>query len=178
MRSLLVAGLIGLLASPALAAPYSPYPLADGFPNPSPSELQTIQMLAGGTLSNEAPPSALSAESAANLRLIAFNEIFEVAYFTDLLANITNNATGYTHFGIFDKAFVVESIKAVINVRVSHPSHIYSCADILLSVARTTPRPQRQRCPHRIQGGRHQALQIHLPGLHLRRGHHPRCDIH
>jgi hypothetical protein len=29
------------------------------------------------------------------LTVIAFNKLFEVAYFTDLIGNITNNSTGY-----------------------------------------------------------------------------------
>ena len=116
-----VAGLVGLIA-PALAVPYSPYPLPDGFPSPSASELAKIEMLAGGSAPTLPPPAALSATSAANLRLIAFNEIFEVAYFTDLLANITNGVKGYTDLGAFPKAFVMESLTAVINVRISVPS--------------------------------------------------------
>ena len=113
-----VTGLLSLLA-PALAAPYSPYPLPDGFPNPSASELQKIEQLAGGSFPTLAGPSSISAESAANLRLIAFNEIFEVAYFTDLLANITKGVKGYTDLGAFPKAFVEEALTAVINVRIS-----------------------------------------------------------
>ena len=78
-----------------------------------------IGQLAGGPLPDTAPPSSISAVSAANLRLIAFNEIFEVAYFTELLANITKGEKGYTDFGMFPKKYVEESLTAVINVRLS-----------------------------------------------------------
>lgn len=126
MRFSTVAAIVGLAASSALSAPimdarYAPFPLADGFPNPSASELQMIEEKAGGTLGNGPPPSSLSAVSATNLRLIAFNEIFETAFFTDLLYNITTHQNGYTYFGAFSKEFVVDALMAVINVRIPDP---------------------------------------------------------
>lgn len=122
MRYSTIAAFVGFAASPVFAAPaiaarYEPFPLADGFPNPSASELQQIENGAGGTLGNGPAPPALSNASATNLRLIAFNEIFEVAYFTDLLHNITSSQIGYRKFGAFPKAFVVDALKAVIDVR-------------------------------------------------------------
>jgi phosphatidate phosphatase PAH1 len=121
MRYSTIAAFIGFAASPVFAAPaiaarYAPFPLADGFPNPSASELQQIENGAGGTLSNGPAPLSLSNASTTNLRLIAFNEIFEVAYFTDLLHNITSNQPSYTNFGAFSKAFVVDALTAVIDV--------------------------------------------------------------
>jgi hypothetical protein len=129
MRYSSVAAIAGLAASSVLSAPvldarYSPYPLADGFPNPSASQLQMIEELAGGTLGNGPPPPSLSAVSATNLRLIAFNEIFETAFFTDLLYNITTHQKGYTYFGAFSKEFVVDALVGVINVRM--PDLIWS----------------------------------------------------
>ena len=124
MRYSTIATFIGFAASPVLAAPaiaarYAPFPLADGFPNPSASELQQIEKGAGGTLANGPAPPYLSNAGATNLRLIAFNEIFEVAYFTDLLHNITSNQPGYTNFGAFSREFVVDALTAVIDVRMA-----------------------------------------------------------
>ena len=76
--------------------PFS-FPLSNGFPNvtnPS-SQLSAIENQAHGILPNGAPPPSISTDTKTSLELIAFNEIFEVAYFTELLANVTNNVPGY-----------------------------------------------------------------------------------
>jgi hypothetical protein len=51
------------------------------------------------------------------LTVIAFNELFEVAYFTDLIANITNNHTGYRIEG---QEEVLRNLNVIVNV--SSPS--------------------------------------------------------
>ena len=88
-----------LAALPALAAavPFN-FPLPNGFPNPSPDALKQIDAAAGGSLSDGPPPTADISSPAAitNFQLIAFNEIFEVAFFTQLISNITNNVPGYS----------------------------------------------------------------------------------
>jgi hypothetical protein len=71
------------------------FPLDDGFPNPSPDQIRIIQNEAAGTLPNGPPPPALSPEGVINLQLIALNELFEVAFFSELLYNVTNKAPGY-----------------------------------------------------------------------------------
>jgi hypothetical protein len=146
MRYSTFAAVVGLAALPVLSVPvlnerYSPYPLADGFPNPSASELLSIEAKAGGTLGNGPPPASLSAVSATNLRLIAFNEIFETAFFTDLLYNITTHQKGYTSFGAFSREFVVDALVGVINVRISDPKSKFP-ADILNSKSSSTHCPQ------------------------------------
>ena len=52
------------------------------------------------------------------LQIIAYNEIFEVAYFSSLLSNVTNNVTGYTDLPL-DRDYVIATLEAV--VAVSHP---------------------------------------------------------
>ncbi len=92
-------GLTCLLLISAAPFSYSNNPLENGFPtvaNPSP-QLAAIEIAAHGSLPDSpAPPPALSANSITSLRLISFNELTEVAFFTELLANITNNVAGYT----------------------------------------------------------------------------------
>lgn len=99
-----------LLAGVAAAAPFS---LPNGFPNPSPQALMTIQKEAGGTLPNTALPTDLPADAIESLQVIAVNEIFETAYFSSLLDNVTNGVSGYTDFGGLDKSFVIESLQTI-----------------------------------------------------------------
>lgn len=93
----LVAGLTS--AAPIAKREFSPdnvyFPLANGFPNPSQDQILQIQKDAHGTLPNGPPPPSLSPEGITNLKLIALNELFEVAYFTELVYNLTNKVEGY-----------------------------------------------------------------------------------
>ncbi|PVH75361.1 putative sexual development protein [Cadophora sp. DSE1049] len=81
-------------ASIAAAAPFS-FPLANGFPNLNATAMQQVFKLAGGILPNGALPSSLKAGGVQALQLIAANELFEVAYFTELIHNITTGVSGY-----------------------------------------------------------------------------------
>lgn len=99
------------------AAPYQPFPLSDGFPSPSASQLATIQKLAGGSLPGGALPTKLSAAATVTLQLIALNEIFEVAFFNDLLANVTS---GTYDLSGYDKNFVVKALTTIKNVSPCH----------------------------------------------------------
>ena len=101
-----------LSASAVAAAPFS-YPLANGFPNLNATAMAQVYKLAGGTLPNGALPSSLKANGVQALQLIAANEIFEVAYFTELLDNVTSNVLGYE---IEDKDYIVKTLTAIVNV--------------------------------------------------------------
>lgn len=93
----------------------SDFPLSNGFPNianPS-SALTTIEIAAQGTLPNGPPPTSVTADTLTSLQLIAFNELFEVAYFTDLIYNITNNVAGYQIGGDGVQEFVLNALTAV-----------------------------------------------------------------
>ena len=77
-------------------SPFS-YPLSNTFPNitnPSP-QLQQIELQAHGTLRNGPRPASLGPQGITNWQTIAFNELVEVAFFTELLANVTNDVPGY-----------------------------------------------------------------------------------
>jgi len=108
------ASLIGFscLSTIVSAAPFA-FPLSNGFPNisnPS-SQLTAIELQAQGTLSNAPPPPTISQDGLNSLRLIAFNELFEVAFFTELIANITNNVPGYQTSG--SNTFLLSALTAV-----------------------------------------------------------------
>lgn len=92
------------------------FPLANGFPNiQNPSSVLTqIEQQAHGTLPNgPPPPAAPAADDLTSLRLIAFNELWEVAFFTELLANITNNVPGYQFQDSAQRQTAINAITAV-----------------------------------------------------------------
>lgn len=80
---------LSCLSTIASAAPFS-FPLSNGFPTVanSSSQLTAIEQQAHGTLPNGPPPPSITADTLTSLELIAFNELFEVAYFTELLFNV------------------------------------------------------------------------------------------
>jgi len=73
------------------------FPLDNGFPNiTNPSQALTdIEEAAHGTLPNGSAPPPPQPDSLNSLAFIAFNELFEVAFFTELIYNITNNIDGF-----------------------------------------------------------------------------------
>lgn len=114
MRSTSIASIFAL-AGFAAAAPYGPFPLADGFPSLSAAQLAEIETLAGGSLPNGALPTTLKPEAVAALQLIALNEIFEVAYFTELLHNVTTKVAGYELTGL-NSTYITKALTAIVNV--------------------------------------------------------------
>ena len=120
------------------------FPLSNGFPNIQvPSDaLTAIQKQAHGTLPNGALPKKINDTTNTVLELIAFNEIFEVAYFTSLLTNITD--------GTFDvgkgaaKDIVVNAITAV---QAQEELHALGANAILSSAGRTPVKPCEYKFP-------------------------------
>ncbi|KAL8922333.1 MAG: hypothetical protein Q9172_003625 [Xanthocarpia lactea] len=98
------------------------FPLADGFPNPSPEQLLSIQKAAGGSLPNAPLPTTLSQNETTALKLLAHNELFEVAFFNELLTNITTNVPGYcvNDTAPLDRALLIKSIEAIKNQEELH----------------------------------------------------------
>jgi hypothetical protein len=115
--------LASVVASSGVAAPTGgsqngfKFPLSNGFPNiknPSP-QLDKIEKQAGGTLPNGAPPPSIHGDSEVSLGFIAFNELFEVAFFTELIQNITLNKPGYTAQDIpIDRDLALRTLKVVL----------------------------------------------------------------
>ena len=105
-----------VLAAPAVLSRAVEKELPDGLPYPSPSELSLIEKAAHGTLPNGSPPPVVSNKGITNLKLIAFNELFEVAFFNELLTNITENVEGYRFLDEGDRDFVTRSLKAILAV--------------------------------------------------------------
>lgn len=87
-----LAGLAG--AAPAVTRNFT-VPTTNGFPNPDAQQLALLNKEADGQISNAPPPPTLANSSLTAFQLIAFNELFEVAFFSSLIQNITNNVTGF-----------------------------------------------------------------------------------
>jgi hypothetical protein len=98
-----------------MAAPFS-YPLANGFPKINVTSLEEIFKLAGGTTPNVSPLTSLKDGRVQTLQLIAANELLEIAFFTELLQNITSHVPGYE-----TNQYNIDSLTAIVNVRSSYP---------------------------------------------------------
>ncbi|KAL9621490.1 MAG: hypothetical protein Q9160_004020 [Pyrenula sp. 1 TL-2023] len=105
--------LLPLLAALTSAAP--PPPLVSVSPDPPKDVLNNIQQQALGTYPNSDAPATLQPSSCTAFQVIAFNEIHEVAFFTELLAKISA-----PHPGQFDihnpkkKELAIKTITAII----------------------------------------------------------------
>lgn len=108
---------LSIAAAGVAATPFK-FPLPDGFPTPNPAQLAIIEKEAQGSLPNGPLPTVVKSAGVTTLQLLALNEIFEVAYFTELLANVTNSVPGYGADCIapLDKQYVVDALTAVVNV--------------------------------------------------------------
>lgn len=90
--------------------------LPDGMPNPNKDELRGIELRAQGTLPNSPPQPTISKEGIISLQLIAFAELFEVAFFSELLNNITTNVPGFEIHNPDDRDFALRSLTAILAV--------------------------------------------------------------
>lgn len=93
--------------------------LPDGLPNPSIGQIEAIQQRAQGTLPNTPPPMRISSEGITNLKLITFAEMFEVAFFDNLLRNITTNAPGYQIPNPQERDTTIRFLTAILAVCIS-----------------------------------------------------------
>lgn len=117
------------------------YPLADGFPAPTSKQLQAIQDQALGALPGGALPTKLDKDSITSFQLVAFNELFEVAFFNSLLYNVTHNVKGYTDLRGETKAYVVETLKAVV---AQEQLHALAANAVLKNVKAQTIEPSKE----------------------------------
>ena len=102
--------------------------LTNSFPNPSAGQLEDIENKAFSTLLNAPPLSTISTNSLTNLKLIALNELFEVAFFTKLVANLTNKINSYDlNYG---HDYILQTLKAVVTVNPQNNPQKYRFTNI------------------------------------------------
>lgn len=154
MRSIVIVS-FAVLAAVVSAVPtikrsdysdYSPdgkyFPLPDGFPNPNEQQLNQIEKDAHGIIPNGPPPPSISPEGITNLKLIAFNELFEVAFFHELLYNLTNKAPGYD-LG-YGHEYVLNALTAII---AQEKEHALSANNALLNFNQQPIEPCKYQFP-------------------------------
>lgn len=71
------------------------FPLPNGFPFPNDQALEELFIRAGGNFTNAPLAPKFDSDSLTSWKLQAFNEFFEVAFFTQLIANISRREPGY-----------------------------------------------------------------------------------
>lgn len=160
------------------SAPFH-FPTSDGFPQISPASLAQIEHEAGGSVPNGPLPTNLKPTGITILQLLAHNELLEVAFFTQLLTNITSNIPGYDAAAItpLDRNYVVKALTTIVAV-----SHLLPPFPLLSSLthhlAGENPLPRRQCSPCQRRRGSHCALPVHFPRPELRRSPPLRRDIY
>jgi hypothetical protein len=88
--------------------------LSNGFPNLSPSALSAVNNAAHGTISNATGAKIdFSVDALTNFQLVAFNEFFEVAFFTSLLTNITTGVPGFEIPAHLNATYIIDTLIAV-----------------------------------------------------------------
>ncbi len=106
IKSLGLLGLLGLATGAAV-------PTNDGFPMPNKDQQVALAKQAGGKLPNVALPKELGPGSTTAFQLIAFNELFETAYFGSLLQNITDGVQGYEADNKQELMHIFSTVRAV-----------------------------------------------------------------
>ncbi|CAK3916270.1 Hypothetical predicted protein [Lecanosticta acicola] len=130
-------------ASGSKAQPFK-FPLTNGFPNVAmgSQQLTDIEKQAKGTLPNGPLPSKMSDATAANFQVIAFNELWETAFFTSLLQNITDGT--YDVGSGAGKQIIVNAITAI---QAQEQLHALGANAILQAAGRTTVQPCQYKFP-------------------------------
>lgn len=112
------------------------FPLSNAFPSPSADQLRAINVAAQGSFSNNTPPATISQNGITNLQFVAFNELFEVAFFTDLLKNVTQNVPGYETPSGVDPQYLINTLTTI---QAQEQLHALNANNGLRNVARVSP---------------------------------------
>ncbi|KAL2167887.1 hypothetical protein VTG60DRAFT_674 [Thermothelomyces hinnuleus] len=112
---ILALGLLCAGAGVANAGTFS-FPLKNGFPFPSERALEELFVRAGGNFTNHPPAVKFDDDSLTSWKLKTFNEFMEVAFFTQLIANITDRVLGY-ELDPEEEPYILSTLKAIQAVR-------------------------------------------------------------
>lgn len=118
-------------------------PSSNGFPNPDQEQLNAINLQAGGKLPGAPLPTSLGDGSTVAFQLIAFNELFETAYFSSLLYNVTKGVENYQVDG--DKLTEAQKILKTVIAQEEH--HALGALATLKSAGKFAPSPCKYQFP-------------------------------
>ncbi|KAL3476061.1 hypothetical protein BJX99DRAFT_270653 [Aspergillus californicus] len=107
----------------SLAAPTLPAEelyLPDGLPNPNADQLLDIERRAHGTLPGLRLPATISTAGVANLQLMTFTAFQDVAFFSELVRNVTQNVTGYALPDDAERNYTLRSLEPILAQREIH----------------------------------------------------------
>ncbi|KAF5667623.1 hypothetical protein FHETE_5681 [Fusarium heterosporum] len=135
-------GLIGSALAGLLPRSFK-VPSSDGFPSPSTEQLQQIAIQAGGKLPGAPLPTSLGDGSTVAFQLIAFNELFETAYFNSLLKNVTESISGYE----LDGEELEGAKKIIKTVLAQEEQHAIGALATLKSAGKFAPSPCKYQFP-------------------------------
>ena len=123
MRLLSIASLVVLAtSSPTVSETPFTFPLSNGFPFPNESALEELFTVAGGNFTNAPLAPKFDNDSLTSWKLQAFNEFFEVAFFTQLINNITERKPGF-QLDRETEDYVLESLTAIQAVSLEFPEN-------------------------------------------------------
>lgn len=132
MRASLPYALSGLAICSAVvnAAPFKPFkfPLPNGFPKADDALKLDLGKQAGGLLSNADPPTDVNPDILTSFRLVAFNELSEVAFFDSLLKNVTGKVKGYE---IEDEKEYKLAVSSISNILAQEQLHALNANKVL-----------------------------------------------
>ncbi|KAH6890272.1 hypothetical protein B0T10DRAFT_605789 [Thelonectria olida] len=129
-------GLAGLAAAGLVPRAFQ-IPKGNGFPNPNNAQERQIALQAGGKLPGAPLPTKLGPRSTTAFQLIAFNELFETAFFSSLLHNITTKTKGYEIPGKERE----EAEKVIRTVLAQEQQHAIGALATLQSAKQFVPKP-------------------------------------
>ncbi|KAL9112777.1 MAG: hypothetical protein Q9227_003080 [Pyrenula ochraceoflavens] len=122
--SLFALGLLSAGIGVVRAGPFG-FPLANGFPFPDEGALEDLFVTAGGNFTNHPPAVKFDDDSLTSWKLQAFNEFLEVAFFTQLIANITDTVPGYE----LDESHRDYILDALERIQAQEEMHAYNAND-------------------------------------------------
>ncbi|OTB00229.1 hypothetical protein M426DRAFT_66336 [Hypoxylon sp. CI-4A] len=112
------------------AEPFN-FPLPNGFPFPDESALEQLFTTAGGNFTNMPLAPKFDDDSLTSWKLQAFNEFMEVAFFTQLISNITNRVPGY-ELDEENESHILDTLKTI---QAQEEMHAYNANDAVRNFA-------------------------------------------
>lgn len=113
------------MASLVHSSPFR-FPLPNGFPFPDDAALNELFTTAGGNFTNMPLAPKFDDDSLTSWKLQAFHKFMHVAFYTQLITNITDHIPGY-ELPLGSEGYVLKSLKQIQAVSSSFLLISYSC---------------------------------------------------